>query len=73
MSQDIKTKRLHLNCIGNNVFKYEDDVKKFMVREIVSGWQVEEYTKIEDKWVKQGVWPIKSLGGIVLEIEDFEE
>lgn len=73
MSQDNKKKTLHLNCIGNNVFKYEDKKKKFMVREIVSGWQVEESTKVEGKWVKVGVYPIKSLGGIVLEIDDYEE
>ena len=67
-----KKKKIYLEIIGNNIFKYENETKKFLVRQIVSGWQVEEYEKINGKWEQQEVWPIKSLGGIVLEIEDFE-
>ena len=70
MSKENKKKTIYLSCIGNNVFKYEDEKLKFMVREVVSGWQVEEYDKIDGKWVKQCVWPITSLGGIVLEIDE---
>lgn len=72
MSKTKNKKRIQLEAIGNNVFRYEKDDKKFMVRQVVSGWQVEEYSKIDEKWEKLALWPVKSLGGIVLEIEDFE-
>lgn len=65
-----KKKRLQLEAIGNNIFKHEDEGKKFLVRQVVSGWQVEEYLKIDEKWENQMIWTIKSLGGIVLEIDD---
>jgi len=70
MAKSKNKKQIQLESIGNNVFRYEQDNMKFMVRQVVSGWQVEEYTKFGDKWEKQAVWPIKSLGGIVLEIEE---
>lgn len=71
MTKKKKKERIYLQVIGNNVFKYEDEHRKYLTRKIVSGWQVEEYRKVDDKWVEQAVWEIKSLGGIVLEIEEY--
>ena len=63
-------KQISLHPIGNNVFKYEDDAIKYLVRQVISGWQIEEYAKIDDGWSTKAIYNVKNLGAIILEFEE---